>query len=586
MKNYHLYLWIIALVGLMTACSQDEAAGPQNEASHRVRIGTSINQALQTRAASVTIPENHKLRYVLEVWSTGDNPACIHLNEKTATTAGAVTFDFTLSESGDYKALLWADFVSTNASTSTVNTPNTYTHYQDLHYTTNSTTGLKAVELFKTDGGYVINDDARDAFFACITIKKETGAFEKNVELKRPFGQINVIEKNTELLAKVASMTLEYDVPNKFDVETGAPSGTAAVRPTVSTLPTATAARKANLFYDFIFTPATGQTTLGEIKLTFTDNDAAINLDKFTIPANMPAVRNKRTNISGSILNTSIAPSDAAKLTVTVSDGWTTPDVDYDVDALVWNGNSTSQPAGYDSFTPGEVNITTAAELAWLAQQSLLFESYTFKLTTDIDLNNHEWAPIGSKRTFNGAFDGQGHTVSNLKCTTSKQGGLFADIAHATVKDVTVSGSVSFNTNNGVCQLGGIVAYVTDNSTITGCTNQCTIAATGSGGKSHVGGIAGLVANQNSNSNINFTISNNTNTGTVSDNEQTGSYAGGIIGGATATNSCSITLTGNSYNSGTPSNVCIGYCYMMNSGTITIDENDATSEKAFPVPQP
>lgn len=24
MKKYHLYLWIIALVGLMTSCSQDE----------------------------------------------------------------------------------------------------------------------------------------------------------------------------------------------------------------------------------------------------------------------------------------------------------------------------------------------------------------------------------------------------------------------------------------------------------------------------------------------------------------------------------------------------------------------------------
>lgn len=571
MKNYHLYLWIIALVGLMTACSQDEAAGPQNEASHRVRIGTSINQALQTRAASVTIPKNHKLRYVLEVWSTGESPACIHRDEKTATTAGAVTFDFTLSESGDYKALLWADFVSTSASTSTVNTPNTYTHYQDLHYTTNSTTGLKAIELFKIDGGYVINDDARDAFFACITIKKETGAFEKNVELKRPFGQINVIEKNTDLLTKVASMTLEYDVPNKFDVETGAPSGTATVRPTVSTLPTATAARKANLFYDFIFTPATGQTTLGGIKLTFTSSDQTVNLNDFTIPANMPAVRNKRTNISGSILNTSIAPSDAAKLSVTVSDGWTTPDVECDVDALVWDGTSTSKPAGYTVGSSGEVNITTAAELAWLVEQSYeTFKNYTFKLTADIDLNNHEWKPIGSRITFNGTFDGQGHTVSNLKCTTSKQGGLFADIAHATVKDVTVSGSVSFNTDNGVCQLGGIVAYVTDNSTITGCTNRCTIAATGSRSRCDVGGIAGYVANQNSNSNINFTISNNTNTGTVSDNGQTNSYAGGIIGGATATNSSSITLTGNSYN----------------SGTITIDGNDATSDKAFPVPQP
>ena len=247
MKKYHLYLWIIALVGLMTACSQDEAAGPQNKASTRVRIGTSINQALQTRATSVNIPENHQLRYVLEVWSTTESPACIHRDEETATTADAVVFDFTLSESGNYKALLWADFVPTGASTSQVNSPNSYTHYEDHYYTTNSAEGLKAVELAKTRTNYVINDEARDAFFACIAIEKGTDAFEKSVELTRPFGQINVIEKSTDLLAKVATMTLEYNVPIGFNVETGLPlSNYAAAKPTVSTLPTATDARKAN----------------------------------------------------------------------------------------------------------------------------------------------------------------------------------------------------------------------------------------------------------------------------------------------------------------------------------------------------
>ncbi len=584
MKKYHLYLWIVALVGLMTACSQDEAAGPQNEASSRVRIGTSINQALQTRAASVNIPANHKLRYVLEVWSTTEFPACIHRAEETATTAGAVTFDFTLADVGNYKALLWADFVSASAATSTENTPNTYTHYADLHYTT--TNNLKAVELLKANTGYVINDEARDAFFACITIQKETGAFEKSVELTRPFGQINVIEKNDDLLAKVATMTLEYNVPNKFDVATGAPSGTTvAVKPTVSTLPTATAARKANLFYDFIFAPATtSQTTLGEMKLKFTSSDQTVTLDNFTIPANMPAVRNKRTNISGSILHTSTVPSGSAKLSVTVSDNWEeTTDGDYDVDALVWDGTTISKPADYNSGSPGEVSITTAAELAWLAKQQNIFRGYTFKLTADIDLNNREWTPIGSTYTFNGNFDGQGHTVSNLKCTNSREGGLFAKIINATVKNVTVSGSVSFNTDNDACQLGGIVAHVRDNSTITDCTNQCTITATGSGNRCDVGGIAGYVHNQSNN--CTFIISSNTNTGNVSGNGKTSSYAGGIIGTATASNSSSITLTGNRYNGGTPSNVCIGYC-LMNSGTITIDETEATTQKPYPIPQP
>lgn len=334
MRKLSLYLWLIALVGLITSCSRDEAAGPQNDASNRVRIGANIEQAVRTRAASVNIPKNHMLRYVLEVWSTGEVPALICKYEKTATDATAVDFTFELTEAKDYKALLWADFVTdgTGSSVGVSGSLNEYTHYKDHYYVTNGSNGLKAVALAKTGADYVINDDARDAFFACLPFKKETGAFAKSVELARPFGQINVIEKNTALLAKVKTMTLTYAVPQTFDVEAGTPGTRSNVTPTVSTLPTADGDRKANLFYDFIFAPATNQILLGGIALEFTSSDPAVVLNDYTIPANMPVERNKRTNISGSILHTSVAPSTSAKLSVTVSDTWTTGDEDVDFD--------------------------------------------------------------------------------------------------------------------------------------------------------------------------------------------------------------------------------------------------------------
>lgn len=583
MKKYHLYIWFIALVGLITSCSQDEAAGPKNEASNRVRIGASIDQAVQTRAASVTIPENHKLRYVLEVWSTGNVPTLICKYEKIAKDATAVEFTFDLTEAKDYKALLWADFVPGSETGTPVTTPNAYTHYADHYYVTNSADGLKAVTLAKKGADYVINDDARDAFFACLPFEKGTGAFADNVELKRPFGQINVIEKNTALRDNVASMTLTYKVPQTFSVETGATTGTVDVNPTVNTLPTADGDRKANLFYDFIFAPATGQTTLGEIKLTFTDNDQATNLNDFTIPANMPVKRNKRTNISGSILHTSTVPSTSAKLSVTVSDGWTGEAENEEIPELVWDGTTTSQPAGYVANSPGEVEITSAPELAWLAQQNKTFEGYTFKLTADIDLNHHEWKPIGSNYQFKGTFDGQNHTVSNMKCTTSQCAGLFGLLNGATVQDVTVSGSVSFAATTEVGYLGGIAGNVVS-STITGCTNRCTVSATGNEHQSYVGGIAGYVLNQDTGGTS--TLSGNTNTGSVSPNEHQFSRAGGIIGSAVSNvSNSSITLTGNTYSGGTPSDVCIGECTFISDGTITIDGTGATSGKPYPVSQ-
>lgn len=46
------------------------------------------------------------------------------------------------------------------------------------------------------------------------------------------------------------------------------------------------------------------------------------------------------------------------------------------------------------------------------------FKGETVKLTASINLNNEEWTPIGkSGATFQGTFDGQGNTVSNLKIT-------------------------------------------------------------------------------------------------------------------------------------------------------------------------
>lgn len=514
MKKYNLYLWLLALVGLMTSCSQDETDALQNEASNRVTIGASISEALQTRAASVTIPDGYKLRYVLEVrknteseFPPSESSTPIWRYEETKTDASGVDFEFTLEDAGNYKALLWADFIPTGATTSTVNSPNTYTHYADHHYKTNSEDGLKIVELLKTNTDYVINDDTRDAFFACIDIKKGTGAFERDVELKRPFGQINVIEKNTDLLAKVESMTLEYEVPIKFNLEEDYSwNQKVAVKPTVNTLPNVTDARKANLFYDFIFTSARSQTTLGEIKLTFTDNDPSVTLEEFIIPSNMPAVRNKRTNISGYILHTSSVPSGSAKLSVTVSDGWTTePNKEEDIDEIVlakqvlgtaWSSGSSNNAEDYHYTitTLGQLEalstLTKAGTVITGCTKSYGFANY--KLGNNISLENKPWTPIDD---FHGTFDGQGYTISNMNVSITSQsqsgisGGLFEYIG-GTVSNLIVEGTVTVN-GEGDCIAGGICGQVS--GTIEFCRFNGSVSSTTSNNEklNYAGGITG-----------------------------------------------------------------------------------------------
>ena len=95
-------------------------------------------------------------------------------------------------------------------------------------------------------------------------------------------------------------------------------------------------------------------------------------------------------------------------------------------------------PAGYDVYVKDgkwvveygvEVNgdnvtILNAGGLKWLAAQvnsgNNYFAGKTIKLGADIDLNNEEWAPIGSAYAdhgFMGNFDGNGHTIKNLAIT-------------------------------------------------------------------------------------------------------------------------------------------------------------------------
>ena len=594
MKKYHLYLWIIALVGLMTSCSQDETdALPTDTNANRVTLTASLPadfaQPQPKSRALPTNPTDHKLRCILEVWDTETTPA-LKIRQEICPNVGdtEIDFSFELATTGKYKALLWADYLLASKTTSSKDIAELtgVVSYGDRYYTTIN--GLKEVEASTT---LPTHPEAWDAFCASVEFTKAEEALTiPTTTLTRPLMKLTIAEKNAERFASCEQVTVEFNSPAKFDVATGTVIGTRNRNITTSN-------GTRNYGNDITIGGKTCKTlvclylfaneadgTMDNIELEFTSSDASKSLPTVTIPAGIPLKRNYCVNAAGNLIGE--PSSSTVNMTVDINSDWTKTDEDYDVNALVWDGTSTSEPAGYNSTSPGEVNITTAAELAWLAKQQNIFRGYTFKLTADIDLNNHEWTPIGSTYTFNGTFDGQGHTVSNLKCTNSREGGLFAEIINATVKNVTVSGSVSFNTDNDACQLGGIVAHVLDNSTIKGCTNQCTITATGSKSRCDVGGIAGYVHNKNDSNNYTFIISNNTNTGTVNDNGGSSSYAGGIIGTATASNSSSITLAQNSYNGGNPSGVCIGYCYMLNSGTITIDGTEATSNKPFPVPQP
>ena len=325
MKKYKSLVLLVALAALAVSCSQNDSIGRLHGENDRVIISTGIDAGLQTRASGDLQLTGYSLRYILEV--RDENDVVAYREEKLVTDAAqAVDFEFSLPDEGDYDALLWADYIADDATLSG-------THYDDLYYTTNTSAGLKAVSIIGS--AYAVNTASRDAFFGKASFTKgATQAHIGTVTLKRPFSRINIIEKDASVLAKLTSMDLVYDVPSGFNVMDGSVSGSYSVAiDDVISFPAA-AAEKANLFFDYIFAPVSGQHLLGEIEIAYSLTSAS---GTFTIPANIPVERNKRTNISGSILTD---PS-ITGLSVEIDDAWTDPDIERhpDTDGIIQIGS-------------------------------------------------------------------------------------------------------------------------------------------------------------------------------------------------------------------------------------------------------
>ena len=262
------------------------------------------------------------------------------------------------------------------------------------------------------------------------------------------------------------------------------------------------------------------------------------------------------------------------------------------------------------------VQIATKEQLADFRDRVNKGEvSLNAKLTADIDMSGVQWKPIGElllsgdfsttqptlskDNSYTGTFDGAGHTITNLKVTSSDAvvayflmpdihtaaalfgvvgtGGrvenltvsaditneprtsastnnIYGDAAaivgynHGTVTNCTAGGTVT--TKDANCYAGGIAA-INLRGTIVGCSNRSTVTLANS--VQYVGGITGH--------NDYGTISGCSNSGTVKGLNSTGCSAGGIAGAVNGT------ITGGTITNGTITNCT-------NSGTVSGGERN------------
>ena len=171
------------------------------------------------------------------------------------------------------------------------------------------------------------------------------------------------------------------------------------------------------------------------------------------------------------------------------------------------------------------VTITSAAELAKLASEvnsGKSYKGYTVKLANDIDLGSYMWTPIGkSGNTFQGIFDGQGHTISNLLINSkwSSDVGLFGVTTNGEIKNFTLKNA----SVKGYLDVGAVAGtpYTSKYSNIT-LTGDVEID-----GYAYVGGMFGKNAYANL---TDLTIDVNEGSYVNANSENYRTYVGGLVG--------------------------------------------------------
>ena len=179
-------------------------------------------------------------------------------------------------------------------------------------------------------------------------------------------------------------------------------------------------------------------------------------------------------------------------------------------------------------------SISTESELnkiaEWTSGYSNNFDGITLVLEKDIalscnkdDITTH-FTPIGINSSFAGTFDGNGHKISNLYVDRAGRAGLFASVYGASIKNLTVEGTVvgSSYTGPDITGVGGIVGYSFSQIVIENCVSNVNVSSS----CENTGGICGYV------NDVDSVIRNCVNIGEIKSNsDKTGGISGnpGIV---------------------------------------------------------
>ena len=370
------------------------------------------------------------------------------------------------------------------------------------------------------------------------------------VTLRRPVSQLNIattpesLVKFNDAIALEGSSVKVSGLATSYNIATLCATGNPATdfEYTETAVPTEklTVNGKEYTYVAMNYVGFAPEMGTSDVTVSYVINTSEGNIDNKIV--NVPVKPNYRTNIVGNLITSK------TEYTITLEKNWDTPSEDV---YAIWDGKAIAEPALDEAAAEPTYIISDAAELAWLAAAvngtlpttrsaaAQTFKGYNFVLTHDIDLNNEHWTPIGTKEggCFEGAFDGNGHKIMNLKYQSTEDDwyvGLFGTVKDATIKNLTIENA------NIYCEKGlhfaALVGDAAGTTVIENVTVQGDVKVAGDITNGDVGRIGAVIGGNYGK----FTLKNvtvNANEGSyVKGNSSIGGVAGQLQGTATFEN--------------------------------------------------
>lgn len=293
--SFSLALLTAALA--FTSCNKELDPGTSSDKEITVSFAMQLPSAPQSKAVTEQVADikGYHLRYILEIWTSGDKPELYKRIVKEADADKTTSFNVTLLSGRTFDFLLWADYAEDGGN-------------EDMHYTT--VNGLK--EVTRSEKTYITDEQhayklaaTRDAFSAHRQVTADA-PINETIILTRAVAQLNIFTTDYEQVEesfRPAYTGLTITTAANFNVLTGTSFGSAASNlrsyVAVNTEKEGTAPDKNKVFTGYYFTSSEGKNVVDmDVHFYRADNSEVVTYNM----TNIPLQQNYRTNVTGALL--------------------------------------------------------------------------------------------------------------------------------------------------------------------------------------------------------------------------------------------------------------------------------------------